>query len=148
MDANTKLRCQGTLSAWWGINDRASLQETLTWLSTKGHRAEFTKIGQEISSMSPSKLANVKKRLHNNAEALYQVAFIQKYYTRLGKKSLLAWDLVRYIAVLSSGIWRWIFLRTGSMATHHASRPSVATELSLMERSRRQFCHRAQFLEF
>ncbi len=53
--------------------------------------------------MSPSELAALKQRLQNDPEKQYMIEIVEQYYAPVGKKSLLSWDLVRYIALCRWG---------------------------------------------
>lgn len=105
-EANVKAWKQ-IMSDWWGINSRADLFTVLKWLDEGGHRQDFEQLAEFSRSLSPAQHKDLRRRLQSGDDdkALYQLAMVDKYADRLGKKSLLGWDYARYIALC-----RWGYL--------------------------------------
>jgi hypothetical protein len=93
------------LSQGWDVNNRDDLLRTLTWLQFKGHRTEFDQLGVQVDALTEQQFLTVEAAAQSNPRALNQLEITLKNYRALGTKGILAWDLVRYIAVC-----RWGYL--------------------------------------
>lgn len=93
------------LSDWWNVNNRKDLLNTLRWIEDGGHRNEFEKMGKDISSMTDDQIKKLLARAELNEEVKHRVLLVQKRYIKLGKKTLIGWDYVRYIMLC-----RWGYL--------------------------------------
>jgi hypothetical protein len=93
------------LSQWWGVNNHDELLRALNWLQFEGHRAEFDELGRRVDALSDSEFRSIIIAADNNAQAANQLDITRRNYRRLGHKGILAWDIVRYIALC-----RWGYL--------------------------------------
>ena len=93
------------LSQWWGIDNRDDLLKTLKWLQFEGHRSEFDQLGRQVNAMTDAQFITVEDELQRYAEQLHRLEIVRQHYRELGGKSILAWDLVRYISLC-----RWGYL--------------------------------------
>jgi hypothetical protein len=93
------------LSQWWGIANRDDLLKTLRWLQFQGHRTEFEDLGRQVDVMTDAQFIWVKAGLQTDVEQLHRLEIVRSNYRALGSKSILAWDLVRYISLC-----RWGYL--------------------------------------
>lgn len=105
-DANVK-NWKQIMRDWWGINSRADLFMVLKWLDEGGHRQDFEQLGEFSRSLSAAQHKELRRRLQfsDNEVGLHQLAMVDTYSEKLGKKSLLAWDYARYISLC-----RWGYL--------------------------------------
>lgn len=105
-EANVK-NWKQTMRDWWGINSRADLFMVLKWLDEGGHRQDFEQLGEFSHSLSAAQHKELRRRLQfsDNGVGLHQLAMVDTYSEKLGKKSLLAWDYARYISLC-----RWGYL--------------------------------------
>lgn len=90
---------------WWGINNRVDLLQDLIWLQEEGHRYEFDKTANYISSISDEEFDKIMKSFWYGTEQKDRFRIVKENYERLGQKSILAWDLIRYILLC-----RWGYL--------------------------------------
>jgi len=97
------------LRSWWSIENREDLLGTLSWLMDEGHRKEFTETGEMLFTLSPEEVASCVANAQNDEELLHQFEIVREFYPRLGNKSLLAWDLGRYIALCRWGYFVGFF---------------------------------------
>jgi Protein of unknown function (DUF1266) len=93
------------LSQSWGINSQDELVEMLHWLQFEGHRSGFEVLGSRVDALNESEFARIEAAAQNNPQALNQLEIVRKDHRRSGEKGILAWDLVRYIALC-----RWGYL--------------------------------------
>jgi hypothetical protein len=93
------------LSTWWDVNDRLQLMETLTWLQFEGHRSEFDELARRVDSMNELQFTTATAALPKDGPEQRRLKVVRRNYRALGKKGILAWDLVRYIALC-----RWGYL--------------------------------------
>jgi hypothetical protein len=91
------------LSQWWGVNNRDDLLRTLTWLQFDGHRAEFEELGARVDLLSDGEFRSSVIAAGSNPEAVNKLDITRRYHRTLGGKGILAWDLVRYIALCRWG---------------------------------------------
>jgi hypothetical protein len=87
------------LSDGWSVNSRDDLLKTLTWLQFQGHRSEFEQLGVRLDRLTERQLLTVEAAAQNNPRALNKLEITLKNHRALGTKGILAWDLLRYIAV-------------------------------------------------
>jgi hypothetical protein len=92
---------QQTLSKWWNVHNRDELLETLRWLQFEGHRAAFDSLGRQVDAMSEAQFLAARAELLPAAGE--KLDHVRKSYRALGEKGILAWDLVRYIALCRWG---------------------------------------------
>ncbi|HKC16595.1 MAG TPA: DUF1266 domain-containing protein [Steroidobacteraceae bacterium] len=107
-------RAKRLLSNGWSINDRADLLDRLTWLQFEGHRSAFEALGQQVDAMDEQEFMAAKAALLTSEQELQQLDVVRQNHRQLGQKGILAWDLIRYIALC-----RWGF-RAGYMSEPEA----------------------------
>ncbi|MDP2315096.1 MAG: DUF1266 domain-containing protein [Pseudomonadota bacterium] len=83
--------CRNALSNFWGVTDAESFRNTTDWLWNEGHRAEVQRL---LETLGPDPRADDDK-----------MALVRANKSLLEGKSLLAWDLGRYVAVVGWGRW-------------------------------------------
>jgi hypothetical protein len=91
------------LREWWGVTDRASLVKSLEWLQKSGHRERFAREGQQLAALTPAGRQALAGQRHWDLELNQKLGVVEMHYERLGKKSLIGWDLSRYIALCRWG---------------------------------------------
>jgi hypothetical protein len=94
---------QQTLRDFWGVTDKQSLLDTLNMLTTRGHREGFNNIGQQLMSMNDDQISALLQRFQGDPKRYNAIIIVHNNYNNLGAKSLLGWDLVRYIALCRWG---------------------------------------------
>jgi hypothetical protein len=95
----------GVLSRWWGVNSRDDLLKELKWLQFQGHRAEFDALGRYVMGMSEVQLDAAIATLKIGPEERHRLEIVSQNYKALGAKSILAWDLIRFVSLC-----RWGYL--------------------------------------
>jgi hypothetical protein len=93
------------LSQWWGISNHDELLGMLGWLQFEGHRADFDQLGRRVDALSEREFRSIEAAADGNPQAANQLDIARKNHRALGQKGILAWDLVRYIALC-----RWGYL--------------------------------------
>jgi hypothetical protein len=93
------------LSQWWGISNHDELLGMLGWLQFEGHRADFDQLGRRVDALSEREFRSIEAAADSNPQAANQLDIARKNHRALGQKGILAWDLVRYIALC-----RWGYL--------------------------------------
>lgn len=93
------------LSSWWGVNTHDELLEMLNWLQFEGHRTRFDQLGRWADAMNEMQFESTKATLPTEEQQIHSLEVARKNYRLLGNKGILAWDLVRYIALC-----RWGYL--------------------------------------
>jgi Protein of unknown function (DUF1266) len=93
------------LSQSWGVNNRDELLKILNWLQFEGHRSEFEQLGRRVDRLSEQQFLTIEAAAQRNPRAQNQLEITRKNHRDLGQKGILAWDLVRYIALC-----RWGYL--------------------------------------
>jgi hypothetical protein len=91
-----------SLERFWSVTDRASLLQTLDWLQQRGHREQFTAMAHALAAMSPSQIASLRTRVGSDKDR-DQIDTVVKFAPRVGSRSILAWDLGRYVLVCGWG---------------------------------------------
>lgn len=99
-DANEARR---VLREWWGVTDRATLLESLEWLQKSGHRERFARTGQELAALTPAGRQALSGQRRWDLDLNQKLGVVEMHYEPLGKKSLIGWDLSRYIALCRWG---------------------------------------------
>ncbi len=93
------------LSDWWSVDTKDELLDTLNWLQFEGHRADFDELGRQVSAMNEMQFESTKAAVLIDEQQTHRLDVVRKNYRLLGNKGILAWDLVRYIALC-----RWGYL--------------------------------------
>jgi hypothetical protein len=93
------------LSQWWGASSRDQLLEMLRWLQFEGHRGEFEELGRQVDAMNEEQFKTAEAALLGDPEQLHSLQVVRQNHRSLGQSGILAWDLVRYIALC-----RWGYL--------------------------------------
>jgi hypothetical protein len=93
------------LSEWWGVSSRDQLLEMLEWLQFEGHRAAFEQLGRQVDAMSEQEFKAAEAALLQDPDKLQKVQIVRRYHHSLGQPGILAWDLIRYVALC-----RWGYL--------------------------------------
>ena len=90
------------LAKAWSIRNHNDLQRTLNYFLTRGSTAEFDRIAKDTIGASPGKINQLKARYADNGQVLHQMYLVEKFYPTLGAKSLMAFDLGRYVMLCRS----------------------------------------------
>ncbi len=85
----------------WGIQNRDDLLSALAWIDQRGHRAEFSFLGEKGSQLQPEQLKTVLA--HLDSEDANSLLVARRYYQKLGAKGITGWDYERYINVCRLG---------------------------------------------
>ena len=93
------------LSQGWGVSNRDDLLKKLAWLQYQGHRFGFEEFGRRADALTEQDILTLEAQVQSNPQAVTQLDIVIKYHRNLGEKSILAWDLVRYISLC-----RWGYL--------------------------------------
>jgi hypothetical protein len=102
------------LSQWWSVNSRDDLLRMLNWLQFQGHRSEFDQLGRRLDALTDRQFATLETLAQRHPQTLNELQIARKNHELLGQKGILAWDLVRYIALC-----RWGYL-TGYLSENEA----------------------------
>jgi hypothetical protein len=88
----------------WEAPDRAALLQTLDWLAREGDRRELNKVVL-LDAMATSKLqpGEAIGGVIDDQDALAKIHFAHRHGSRLGARSLIAWDAARLVAVAGWG---------------------------------------------
>jgi len=98
---------QDALDDWWGVTDRASADETLDWILTEGHRADFAdNMGylQEngIQDVAAEARADfVMDYFYVDEDEAQAMADAYAYYEQYGPNAIDGWDYCRAMNLLS-----------------------------------------------
>ena len=87
------------LKNWWGVTTKEETLEVLTWLLNEGHHKEYEQLAAVVATASETDYQMLLHKYQSNPEVIFKLKFARDNHERLGKKSLLAWDLCRYIQV-------------------------------------------------
>jgi uncharacterized protein DUF1266/ankyrin repeat protein len=87
------------LKNWWGVTTKEETQEVLTWLLNEGHHKEYEQLASVVSHASEADYEALLQKYQSNPEVVFKLKFARENSSKLGRKSLLAWDLCRYIQV-------------------------------------------------
>jgi hypothetical protein len=91
------------LSQWWNVDNRDQLIETLNWLQFEGHRSDFDELGRQVDAMNRLQFKTKRAALLADPQELHRLEVVHRNHRRLGQKGILAWDLIRYIALCRWG---------------------------------------------
>jgi hypothetical protein len=91
------------LSQWWGVSNRDQLLQTLSWLQFDGHRVDFEELGRQVDAMNKEQFKAKETALLGDPEQLHSLEIVRQNHRTLGRSGILAWDLVRYIALCRWG---------------------------------------------
>ena len=89
------------LSEYWGIKCREDLLFVLEWIEQVGHRKRFDQMGQYMRTVNEEEFKVMLKQLPEEDESSWDA--VRKYWSILGRKSLLGWDFCRYIHLCRKG---------------------------------------------
>jgi hypothetical protein len=92
-----------SLKNWWGVESRDDLLESLDWAMEKGHRVSFEKWGKYLKELNDEQYQQLLQEYANDNERLQEIRIVKKYYDKLGSKSLMGWDMSRYICLCRWG---------------------------------------------
>jgi hypothetical protein len=98
-------RSQDLLRTAWGVSSRQDLLATLKWLDEEGHRKRFEQLGARLAALTVEEKQMLTNLRRQDETLDDRVRLLEQYFQRLGTKSLLGWDLTRYIALC-----RWGYL--------------------------------------
>jgi hypothetical protein len=96
-------RSRQLLSQWWGVSDRTQLLDLLRWLQFEGHRVDFDELGRQVDTMDEHQFLVTESALTADPQQLHTLQVVRQYHRALGQPGILAWDLVRYIALCRWG---------------------------------------------
>jgi Protein of unknown function (DUF1266) len=91
------------LSQWWGVKNRDELLGMLNWLQFEGHRADFDELGRRVDDMNELEFMTTKAAVITDRQELNRLEVVRQNHRPLGQKGILAWDLVRFIALCRWG---------------------------------------------
>ncbi len=103
----TKAIQQESLKEWWDVTDRASADETLTWILDEGHRADFV---ENMSYLKEAGLGDVeadgrKDFILENFDVTDEEAqgYVDSYamYEEFGDNAIAGWDYCRALNLMS-----------------------------------------------
>ena len=77
----------------------------LEWLQFEGHRAAFEQLGRQVDAMNEKEFKAAEAALLEDPEQQHRAQIVRQYHHTLGQSGILAWDLIRYIALC-----RWGYL--------------------------------------
>lgn len=94
-----------SLDEWWGVTDRVTADETLDWILTEGHRAQFADDmsyleGNGIASASDKK-AFVLEYFDVEESTAESLAKCYDYYAQYGASAIDGWDYCRALNLMS-----------------------------------------------
>lgn len=96
-------RARKLLSEWWSVKNRDQLLAALKWLQFQGHRADFDELGRKVDAMNEQQYMAAEAALAADSDQLNSLHIVRQNHQTLGRPGILAWDLVRYIAVCRWG---------------------------------------------
>ena len=85
------------LANGWRIRNQTDLQRRLDFFRSEGTSAEFNRIARDTVGATPGKINQLKARYEGSPQVLHQMYLVEKFYPSLGAKSLLAFDLGRFV---------------------------------------------------
>ena len=91
------------LAEWWGVQNRLGLYETLEWIETGGHRRWFDELALLLAKASPVQVAMLRISVAGDSERSNSVEVVRTYKDAFGRKSIIAWDFDRYVALCGWG---------------------------------------------
>ena len=93
------------LAKWWSITSPTDLTKMLTWLRTVGHRTAFEDLGTRLVVLDDGQFADLLTQLAARDVPTNRLKVVRANFLTLGSRGILAWDLIRYIALC-----RWGYL--------------------------------------
>lgn len=99
---------QESLEEWWGVTDRATADETLDWILTEGHRADFVgmmqileedKLGQMTEEERVTFILENYQNMDSDSAQYY--ADMYAIYEQNGATAIDGWDYCRAMNLLS-----------------------------------------------
>ena len=118
---------QRLLAKWWGISSPQDLMEMLTWLQYTGHRSDFEALGRQVDAMDEQQFINAKAEMTAEGLNPQKLEVVRQNYRQLSPKGILAWDLIRYVALC-----RWGYL-AGYMSQEVAWKSIMSAALRLQQ---------------
>ncbi|MCM1568234.1 MAG: DUF1266 domain-containing protein [Roseburia sp.] len=103
---NTKLQ-QTSLENWWGVTDRQTADETLEWILTEGHRADYADYMAYLDELGLSEIpleefAETLPYLYELTEdEAAEIAKFYGWYQEIGANAIDGWDYCRALNLLS-----------------------------------------------
>ncbi len=91
------------LKNWWGVTTREETLEVLEWLMNEGHHKEYEQLANVVGQASEADFQQLMTKYSDNPEVVFKLKFVKENRQRIGRKSLLAWDICRYIQVAGLG---------------------------------------------
>jgi tetratricopeptide (TPR) repeat protein len=85
------------LSRDWGITNARSLKASIDRLRLGGDHVWFASMGRFVTGLNPEQYARYLESIKDQPKLLNRVKITREYYTKLGEKGILAWDLSRVI---------------------------------------------------
>lgn len=104
---NTKALEQTSLSEWWGVTDRASADETLDWILSEGHRADFKETMELLTELGFNELSEATRPAYLVTNYEFDTTGAQIYsdlyamYLSEGASIIDGWDYCRALNLLS-----------------------------------------------
>ncbi len=98
-----KYESKTALAEWWGVASREELLDMLKWLEDEGHRAGFDKIAKALEAPKEQANAAFLADLSKSQDGAWSRSIVEKHREKVGKKSILAWDLGREITIIRQG---------------------------------------------
>ncbi|WP_343208076.1 DUF1266 domain-containing protein [Anaerolentibacter hominis] len=99
----TKELCKQLLEGSWDVTDRASADETLDWILTEGHRADFV---ADIEYLNDAGLLEMDRKevqdvlAETDEETLVYFNLVADAYDKFGENAIDAWDYCRALSLL------------------------------------------------
>ncbi len=104
---DNKLLVQESLEQWWEVTDRQSADETLEWILTEGHRADFV---EEMQMLEEDGFKEIPKEEREdylieyyglNEDEAWSYAESFGAYEQYGENTITGWDCCRAMNLLS-----------------------------------------------
>lgn len=87
------------LAKIWGIYNPHDLHRRLEYYAKQGASQAFNRIARELTGASPVKAAQMKAIAAGNPQLLHQIDLVERFFSALGPKSLVGFDLARYVSL-------------------------------------------------
>lgn len=94
-----------SLESSWGVTDRASADETMDWILTEGHRADFKSTMQTLvdagiqNAAADGRKDFILENFEVTDEEAQHMADMYGYYEQYGENAIDAWDYCRAISL-------------------------------------------------
>ena len=102
-DARNVEKAKRSLEEWWGVFNRNDLLEVLEWLKAEGHRTPWDETAAYIATLSDAELEHLKAEIADDTNLAHGVEVVERYAAQLGSKSILGFDLCRYVMLCRRG---------------------------------------------